>query len=339
VTPVEALERIAELLMRAREPSYRVQAFRRAAREVSLVSDDQLRRLAANGRLTDIPGVGAKTAAVITEALNGDTPAYLQKLLADMPETGTDAGEALRVHLKGDLHSHSDWSDGGDTIAAMAGKARDLGHEYLALTDHSPRLKIANGLSPDRLREQLEVVNALNDDLAPFRILTGVEVDILDDGALDQYEELLARVDVVVASVHSKLRMDGALMTRRMVAAVASPHVDVLGHCTGRLLVGKGRPESEFDDDVIIEACRQFDTALEVNCRPERLDPPKRILTKAVAAGLRIAISTDAHAVEQLEWQPYGTDRAAACGVTPDRVVNAMPADDLLAWCASHPRP
>ena len=128
-------------------------------------------------------------------------------------------------------------------------------------------------------------------------------------------------------------------MTRRMVAAVASPHVDVLGHCTGRLLVGRGRPESTFDDDVIIEACRQFDTALEVNCRPERLDPPKRILTKAVEAGLRIAISTDAHATEQLEWQPYGTDRAAACGVTPDRVVNAMTADELLAWCASHPTP
>ena len=157
-----------------------------------------------------------------------------------MPEPGTDAGEALRAQLKGDLHSHSDWSDGGDTIAAMAGKARDLGHEYLALTDHSPRLKIANGLSADRLREQLEVVDALNDDLAPFRILTGVEVDILDDGALDQHEELLARVDVVVASVHSKLRMEADAMTRRMVAAVASPHVDVLGHCTGRLLVGQG---------------------------------------------------------------------------------------------------
>ena len=128
-------------------------------------------------------------------------------------------------------------------------------------------------------------------------------------------------------------------MTRRMVAAIASPHVDVMGHCTGRLLTGRGRPESTFDEDVIIAACKQFDTAIEVNCRPERLDPPKRILTKAVEAGLRVAISTDAHAVEQLEWQPYGTDRAAACGVTADRVVNAMTADDLLAWCGSHPTP
>ena len=338
VTPVEALERIAELLMRGRAPSYRVQAFRRAAREISTVPDEELQRLAGAGRLTDIPGVGEKTATVIVEALNGDTPAYLVKLMGEIPEPGSDAGEALRVLLKGDLHSHSDWSDGGDTIAAMAGKARDLGHDYFALTDHSPRLKIANGLSADRLREQLEIVQALNDDLAPFRILTGVECDILDDGALDQSEELLSLVDVVVASVHSKLRMDADAMTRRMVAAVASPHVDVLGHCTGRLLTGgRGRPESTFDEDVVIEACRQFDTALEVNCRPERLDPPKRILAKAVEAGLRIAISTDAHATEQLEWQPYGPDRAAECGVTADRVVNAMSAGDLLEWCTSHP--
>ena len=339
MTPVEALERIAELMMRGRAESYRVQAFRRAAREVAQVPDEELRRLAETGRLTDIPGVGKKTAGIVQEVLQTGESSYLTKLQGEIPEPGTDAGEALRAQLKGDLHSHSDWSDGGDTIADMAAKARDLGHEYLALTDHSPRLTIAHGLTAERLREQLEVVSALNDELAPFRILTGVEVDILEDGALDQHEELLARVDVVVASVHSKLRMDPEPMTQRMVAAVASPHVDVLGHCTGRLLVGRGRPESTFDEDVIIEACRTFDTALEVNCRPERLDPPKRILTKAVAAGLRIAISTDAHATDQLEWQPYGTDRAAECGVQAEQVVNAMSAGDLLAWCGSHPTP
>jgi putative hydrolase len=235
------------------------------------------------------------------------------------------------------LHSHSDWSDGGDTIRDMAVKARDLGHEYLALTDHSPRLTVANGLSVERLREQLDVVEELNRELAPFRILTGVEVDILDDGALDQSQEMLQRVDVVVASVHSKLRMDGDAMTRRMVAAVSNPNVDVLGHCTGRLLVGRGRPESDFDADIVIAACKQFDTALEVNCRPERLDPPRPMLRKASEQGIKIAISTDAHATEQLEWQPYGTDRAAECGVTPERVVNALPADQLLEWCASHP--
>jgi putative hydrolase len=338
MTAVEALERIAELLMRSREPAYRVQAFRRAAREISRMPESELRRLSEAGRLTDIPNVGEKTAAVIAEALAGETPQYLQKLLDHAPTPGSDAGEALRAQLKGDLHSHSDWSDGGDTIHDMAVKAKDLGHEYLALTDHSPRLTVANGLSVERLREQLDVVEEINRELAPFRILTGVEVDILEDGALDHSEEMLRRVDVVVASVHSKLRMEHDAMTRRMVAAVSNPHVDVLGHCTGRLLVGRGRPQSEFDPDIVIAACKRFDTALEVNCRPERLDPPRDILRKATDEGVRIAISTDAHATEQLEWQPYGTDRAAECGVSAEQVVNAWSVDELLEWCESHPR-
>ena len=339
MTPVEALDRIAELLMRAREPAYRQQAFRKASREISRMPESELQFMADNDRLQDIPGVGATTAKVIEQALAGETPEYLQKLLNSVDEPGTKAGEALRAQLKGDLHSHSDWSDGGHTIREMAEKAHALGHEYLALTDHSPRLTIANGLSIQRLREQLDVVAELNEELAPFRILTGVEVDILEDGALDQSEEMLATVDVVVASVHSKLRMDGPEMTRRMVAAIASPHTDVLGHCTGRIVVGRGRPQSEFDVDVVIEACRVFDTALEVNCRPERLDPPREILRKAVDAGIKIAISTDAHATNQLEWQPYGTDRAAECGVTADHVVNAWDADALLTWCGAHPTP
>jgi putative hydrolase len=336
VTPVEALERIAELLVRGRAPVYRAQAFRRAAREVARVDPSELRFLADHDRLRDIPGVGETTAAVIAEALRGETPSYLRELV-ETADTHTTEGDELRAQLKGDLHAHSDWSDGGHTIRAMAEKARALGHEYFACTDHSPRLTVANGLSAERLREQLDVIAELNEELAPFRILTGVEVDILDDGALDHSEEMLARVDVVVASVHSKLRMEPAAMTRRMVAAIANPHVDVLGHCTGRLLTGRGRPKSTFDADVVIEACRVFDTALEVNCRPERLDPPRGILRTAVDAGVKLAISTDAHATDQLEWQPYGTDRAAACGAGAAQVVNAWPAPDLLAWCAAHP--
>jgi putative hydrolase len=337
VTPVEALERIAELLMRSREPAYKANAFRRAAREISRMPESELMFLKDAGRLKEIPGVGEKTAAVIAEALDGETPAYLTKLLNSVEQPGTDAGEALRAQLKGDLHVHSDWSDGGHTIRAMAEKARSLGHEYFALTDHSPRLTIANGLSVERLREQLDVVAELNEEMAPFRILTGVEVDILEDGALDQSAEMLERLDWVVGSVHSKLRMESPQMTRRMVAAIANPHVDALGHCTGRIVVGRGRPQSEFDVPVVIEACRTFDTALEINCRPERLDPPREILRDAVEAGIKFVISTDAHATDQLEWQPYGTDRAAECGVSAENVVNSWSADELLEWCGSHP--
>jgi putative hydrolase len=202
------------------------------------------------------------------------------------------------------------------------------------LTDHSPRLTVANGLDRERLLRQLDVVAALNDELAPFRILTGIEVDILDDGSLDQDDDLLERLDVVVASVHSKLRMDGKDMTRRMAAAVANPHVDILGHCTGRIVVGRGRPESDFDAELVFHACQLYGTAVEINSRPERLDPPRRLLSLAVELGCEFVIDTDAHAPGQLEWQAYGCDRAAECGVTPDRVVNARGADELLAWAA-----
>ena len=125
-------------------------------------------------------------------------------------------------------------------------------------------------------------------------------------------------------------------MTRRMVAAVASPHMDILGHCTGRIVVGRGRPESSFDAEMVFAAARQFDKAVEINCRPERLDPPKRLLRLAVEMGCKVSIDTDAHAPGQLEWQPYGCERAAECEVPAESIVNARPADDLLAWTASH---
>ena len=344
LAPAAALRRIAFLLERGREPTYKVRAFRRAAAAVDATDPDELARLAAapGAGLRDLPGVGEVTERVIREALAGEVPVYLRRLEAIEGQPVAEGAAALRAALRGDCHSHSTWSDGGSPIAEMAEAARDLGHEYLVVSDHSPRLTVASGLSPERLRAQLDEVARLNEDLAgaasrggrPFRLLTGIEVDILEDGSLDQSDELLARLDVVVASVHSKLRMPGPEMTRRMVAAVANPRTDILGHCTGRMVVGRGRPESEFDPEAVFGACAEHGVAVEVNSRPERQDPPKRLLRLAVEAGCAVAIDTDAHAPGQLDWQLGGCERAFACGVEPDRVVNARDAAGLLDWAA-----
>jgi putative hydrolase len=335
VEPTQALRRIAYLLERDGAETYKVRAFRHAALAVEQVPADELATLSSS-RLRQIPGIGETSAQVIVEAMAGKTPGYLEKLEAVPPASISDAAANLRRLLQGDCHGHSEWSDGGSPIREMALAARDLGHSYWALTDHSPRLTVAHGLDADRLREQLEVVATLNDELAPFRILTGIEVDILDDGSLDQDDELLAQLDVVVASVHSKLRMDAAAMTKRMVRAVMNPHADILGHCTGRIIVGRGRPQSEFDAATVFEALATTGTALEINCRPERLDPPDELLALALSLGCVMTIDTDAHAPGQLEWQGNGCEVATALGVPVERIMNAGSVDDLLAWTASH---
>jgi putative hydrolase len=334
MTPVEALERIVHCLDRAHDGGHRARAFFRALNVVRATESAELAERAANDTLTDLDGIGDVSARVIREALAGEIPSYVTKLEPETQVPITEDGARYRAALRGDCHSHSTWSDGGASIEAMATTARDIGHEYLCLTDHSPRLTIAHGLNRERLEAQLVEVERINADLAPFRILTGMEVDILEDGALDLDDDLLARLDVVVASVHSKLRMERQAMTERMILAVANPHVDILGHCTGRL-IGK-RPPSTFDADYVFAACQQFDTAVEINSRPERLDPPSELLDAAVAYGCWFSIDSDAHATGQLEWQPHGCNRAAVAEVPIERIVNTWPADELLAWAASH---
>lgn len=339
--PIADLRRIAFLLERSLASSYKVKAFRGASTAIAVLPPGRVAEAAATGKLTAIKGVGDSSARVIASSLRGDEPEYLTRLEREVGGPLVTGGDDLRAALRGDLHCHSDWSDGGSPIEDMAVTALELGHEYTALTDHSPRLTVARGLTAERLRRQLDVVARLNEHLAPFRLLTGIEVDILDDGSLDQEESLLAELDVVVASVHSKLQMEPAAMTRRMVRAIENPHVDVLGHCTGRYVTdntrtGKPRAESRFDAEKVFAACVANGVAVEINSRPERLDPPRRLLRQAVEAGCVFTIDTDAHAPGQLDWQPYGCARGEECGVTADRVVTTWPLADLLAWTADH---
>jgi putative hydrolase len=337
--PVAALRRIAFLLERTRAETYKVKAFRAAAATILPLDPDEVSTRVREGTLRELPGVGASTAEVIEAAVQGRTPARLERLEQESGGRLVDGGDGVRAALRGDLHSHSDWSDGGSPIEEMAFTAIELGHEYLVLTDHSPRLKVANGLSISRLKQQLDVVDAVNEHLAPaggFRLLKGIEVDILDDGALDQTDEMLAQLDLRVASVHSKLAMEKDAMTRRMTTAIASPFTNVLGHCTGRLVTGNRgiRSQSQFDARTVFEACVEHDVAVEINSRPERRDPPTKLLELAIEIGCLFSIDSDAHAPGQLDFQVYGCARAEELGLAPDRIVNTWPTDRLLSWAS-----
>ncbi|WP_402842383.1 PHP domain-containing protein [Microbacterium sp. GXS0129] len=324
--PVDALTEIATLLERERASKYRSKAFRSAAAAIDGLSGAELGdRL----RTAHIPGVGDTSRTVILQSLEGRVPDYLAELRARYAVTES----TLRTQLRGDLHAHTDWSDGTAGIEAMIDAAASLGHEYQAITDHSPRLRVARGLTAERLAAQLDVIERMQ---TPIRVLRGIEVDILEDGTLDQTDEMLARLDVVVGSVHSKLRSSREEMTRRMVRAIGSGRMHVLGHVTGRLVTGERgtRPPSELDARAVFAACAQHGVAVEINSRPERADPPDDLIAVALEEGCLFAIDSDAHAPGQLSLLDHGAARAEACAVPAQRIVTTWPLARLEAWLA-----
>lgn len=324
--PVAALLEIASLLERERASRYRAKAFRKAAETLASLPDE-VRTDPTRLRAAD--GIGATTFAVIQQALEGAVPEYLVDLRGEVAPERTSV---LRAKLRGDLHAHTEWSDGTTPISAMADAARALGHEYLAVTDHSPRLRVARGLSAERLREQVPLVRT--ESTADFTMLAGIEVDILEDGALDQDDDLLGELDIVVASVHSALRMESHAMTKRLIAAVSNPRVNVLGHCTGRLVQGERgtRPPSQFDPRAVFEACAVNGVAVEINSRPERQDPPDELIAIALEAGCLFSIDSDAHAPGQLSLIDHGAERAERAGVPAGRIITTWGLDRLRAW-------
>lgn len=332
--PVTALRQIAYYKDRNRHDPRRVMAYRNAADIIEGLDDAARQRHGQANSWQSLAGIGPKTAKVIAQAWSGREPDLLAELRADAEDLG---GGAIRAALRGDLHLHSNWSDGSAPIEEMMATAAALGHQYCALTDHSPRLTIANGLSPDRLRKQLDVIDELREVRAaahPDR----------DRGRHPRRRELGPGTRDAGPPRHRggqralKLSMDSAAMTRRMVRAVANGHTDVLGHCTGRLIAGNRgiRPESKFDAEAVFTACREHGTAVEINSRPERRDPPTRLLHLARDIGCVFSIDTDAHAPGQLDFLGYGAQRALDAEVPADRIVNTWPADTLLAWTGSH---
>ncbi len=332
--PVAALNEIAFWLERELAPSFKVQAFRKAAAIIAPLGADEVAARVADGRLKRTKGIGDRTFQVISQAVDGEVPDYLADLRERNSEPLDAGGADLRAQLRGDLHSHTEWSDGTVPIEVMAAAAATLGREYQAITDHSPTLTVASGLSAERLTEQLDVIAGL--DTGSVTLLTGIEVDILEDGTLDQTPELLDRLDVVVASVHSKLRADSRTMTARMLGGIRAPHTNVLGHVTGRLVQGSRgtRPPSEFDADAVFAACAENGVAVEINSRPERQDPPDELIQRALGAGCLFSIDTDAHAPGQLDFLAYGAARAAANGVPAERIVTTWPLPKLREWLA-----
>jgi putative hydrolase len=335
--PVAALHEIAFWLEREQAPGFKVQAFRRAGAAVAALPAAEVAARARDGRLKNVKGIGGRSFEVVRQAVDGEVPEYLTALRDRGAAPLTEGGHELRAQLRGDLHAHSEWSDGTTPIQLMVDAARVLGREYQALTDHSPNLTIANGLTSERLEQELEVVADINAGLDGFRLLTGIEVDILEDGTLDQTPDMLRRLDVVVASVHSKLRSPKDVMTKRMLGGIRDPHTNVLGHCTGRLVQGgRGtRPQSEFDAEAVFGACVEHGVAVEINSRPERQDPPDDLLQLAVSMGCLFSIDTDAHAPGQLAFLDYGAERAAAAGVPAERIITTWPLERLLEWTAA----
>ena len=237
-----------------------------------------------------------------------------------------------RADLIGTLHVHTRHSDGRADVMEMASAAAGLGYGYIAICDHSKAAAYANGLTEERVRAQWEEIDSVNAELQDIRVLKGIEVDILGDGRLDFEDEFLAQFDVVVASVHSRFGMTESEATERIVRAVQNTHVHILGHPTGRLLLSReGYP---LDHRAVIDAAAEANTAIELNANPRRLDMDWRHIGYAREKGVKIAINTDAHSVEGLEQMAHGLGVGRKGGLTPADVLNAMPVDNFLAWCA-----
>lgn len=242
-----------------------------------------------------------------------------------------DLPEVVKLeNIRGDLHVHSNFSDGVSSIEAMAKKAKALGYEYIAITDHSKSLKIARGLDEGRLREQIEKIKEINSRNEGIRILTGIEVDILTDGSLDFDDEILKELDVVIASVHSGFKQDQKTLTSRIVNACHNPYVNIIAHPTGRLLGRRG--PYDVDMDKVLEAAAKTGTVLEINASPDRLDLNDVYVKRAMEMGIKIAINTDAHSPEAFTDMIYGVWVARRGWLTADNIINTFPLEKLLKF-------
>lgn len=245
-------------------------------------------------------------------------------------EQGTLPSLLTLQDIRGDLHIHSNWSDGVSTIEQIVGKALEIGYQYVAVSDHSKSLAIARGLSEERLAEQAEYIRKLNRQIDEIEILAGIEADILADGEVDYPDDILAQRDVVVASVHSGFRQDEAKLTGRVISAMKNKYVDIIAHPTGRI-IGRRDPYA-IDMDAVFEAAAKYGTALEINSSPDRLDLNDKYVRKAGELGIKICINTDAHDIARMDEMKYGVAVARRGWLEKENVLNTMDRDSLLSY-------
>ena len=329
IAAAQVLSEIGYLLRQDPEQRFRAKAFAAAAWSV-VISKPDLDALRSTNSLTSIEAVGAGIAKILAGLVETGNSSYLERLRTEMgqPALGDESAIDLSQY-QGDVHSHTNWSDGRATMLEMAQGAQALGYRYLGVTDHSPRIKVVNGLGAERLLAQSQEMAGVQSQLDELTLLQGIEVDILEDGGLDLPDAVLELLDVVIASPHVKLRQETASMTERMLRAVSNPNVDVIGHPTGRR--PGSREGASYDYEAVFKEAARHKVALEIDCDPARMDLSPEMARLALECGCNFTLDADAHAPAELAYVPMGAWMARRAGIPQDRILNFLDVDELTS--------
>ncbi|MHB8587869.1 MAG: PHP domain-containing protein [Candidatus Dormibacteraceae bacterium] len=327
IAAAQVLSEIGYLLRQDPDEKFRAKAFSGAAWSLAIERPD-LAALHASNELTSLEGVGAGIAKVLIELLESGRSRYLDRLRDGMKQPARDDESTIDfAQYRGDLHSHSNWSDGKATMLEMARGAEAMGYEYFGVTDHSPRIKVVNGLDADRLLSQSREMAEVQAQVPGVALLQGIEVDILEDGSLDLPDVVLELLDVVIASPHVKLRQEPAAMTERMMRAVSHPHVDVIGHPTGRR--PGSREGANYDFELVFKEAARHRVALEIDCDPARMDLSPEMARFALECGCNFALDGDAHSPAEFAYVPMGMWMPRRAGIPQERILNFRQLDEL----------
>jgi putative hydrolase len=329
IAAAQVLSEIGYLLRQDPEQRFRAKAFAAAAWSV-VISKPDIEALHRANALTSIEAVGAGIAKILAGLVETGSSSYLERLRTEMGQPARDDETDIDLsRYQGDVHSHTNWSDGRATMLEMAEGAQALGYKYLGITDHSPRITVVHGLNAERLLAQSKEMAGVQSGLEELTLLQGIEVDILEDGALDLPDPVLELLDVVIASPHVKLRQDPAAMTERMLRAVSNPHVDVVGHPTGRR--PGSREGASYDFEAVFKEAARHKVALEIDCDPARMDLSPEMARLALECGCNFTLDADAHAPAELAYVPMALWMARRAGIPQNRILNFLDVDELTS--------